>query len=286
MNEYKILTDSTSDLPLEILKKFDIEAIPFTYQFGDGEVFVDKIDEEREKRMRTFYTRIKNGEMPTTSQINPGEFRDFFEPILAKNKDILFISFSSGLSSSYNSAQMAAKQLMEEYPDRKINVIDSLCASLGEGLLVYEAALLKEKWMNIDSLTNWIKENRLKVQHPNIIGSLKHLKRGGRISSTQAFFGSLLNVMPILHMNSEGKLEIVEQKRGMKSAIEFVLQEMRKDNAGKRIFISHSDCKNKAFEVADMMKKEFDAEILVNEIGPTIGTHTGCGTIALFYMKK
>ena len=121
MNEYKILTDSTSDLPLEILKKFDIEAIPFTYQFGDGEVFVDKIDEEREKRMRIFYTRIKNGETPTTSQINPGEFRDFFEPILAKNKDILFISFSSGLSSSYNSAQMAAKQLMEEYPDRKIN---------------------------------------------------------------------------------------------------------------------------------------------------------------------
>lgn len=286
MNEYKILTDSTSDLPLEILKKFDIEAIPFTYQFGDGEVFVDKIDEEREKRMRTFYTRLKNGEMPTTSQINPGEFRDFFEPILAKNKDILFISFSSGLSSSYNSAQMAAKQLMEEYPDRKINVIDSLCASLGEGLLVYEAALLKEKWMNIDSLTNWIKENRLKVQHPNIIGSLKHLKRGGRISSTQAFFGSLLNVMPMSNINSEGKLELLGKKRGMKNAIDFILQKMKNDDAGQRIFISYSDCKSKALEVAEIIKKEFDAEILVNEIGTTVGAHIGPNTIGVFYMKQ
>lgn len=283
MNEYKLLTDSTCDLPLEILKKFEIEAIPFSYQFGDEPASFDCIDENREKRLRAFYRRIKNGEFSSTSQINPSSFIKFFEPFLQNEKDILFISFSSGLSSSYGSAIMAANQLKTKYKDRKIRIIDSLCASLGEGLLVYESALLKDKGMDIESLSQWIENNKLKIKHPNIIGSLKHLQRGGRISSATAFFGSLLNIMPILHMTKQGKLEIVDKKRGMKNSVNFIISKMKESNIGNKIFISHSDCKKQALEIADIMKKEFNSEILVNEIGTVIGSHTGCGTIAIFY---
>lgn len=284
MNEYKILADSTCDLPLEILKKFKIETIPFSYQFGDEPPNFDYIDENRDERLRTFYGRIKNGELASTSQINPSSYIDFFETYLKDGKDILFISFSSGLSSSYHSAVMAANQMNIKYRDRKIKIVDSLCASLGEGLLVYESALLRESGMDIDSLSQWIENNKLKIKHPNIIGSLKHLKRGGRISSATAFFGGLLNIMPILHMNEQGKLEIIDKKRGMKNSVNFIISKMKESKIGNRIFISHSDCKKQAMEVADIVKREFSAEVLVNEIGSVVGSHTGCGTIAVFYI--
>ena len=154
---------------------------------------------------------------------------------------------------------------------------------MGEGLLVYESALLKEKGMDVESLSQWIEDNKLKIKHPNIIGSLKHLQRGGRISLATAFFGNLLNIMPILHMTKQGKLEIMDKKRGMRNSVNFIVSKMKNSKIGDKIFISHSDCKKQALEVANMMRKEFNSEILVNEISTVIGSHTGCGTIAIFY---
>ena len=174
--------------------------------------------------------------------------------------------------------------MSSKYKNIKIRVVDSLCASLGEGLLVYESALLKEKGMDIDSLSQWIENNKFKIKHPNIIGSLKHLQRGGRISLATSFVGGLLNIMPILHMNEQGKLEIIDKKRGMKNSVNFIISKMKSSKIGSRVFISHSDCKKQAIEVADIIKKEFNAEVLVNEIGSVVGSHVGCGTIAIFYL--
>ena len=286
MSEYKILTDSTTDLPFEILKEYDIDAIPFKCIL-DNNTFEDKIDEHRNDNLDSFYKKLKEGNFPHTSQPNPLEFINFFEKDLCTGKDILFISFSSAMSGGYNSAIVAAKALREKYKERKINVIDSKCASLGEGLLVYEASQLKNQGMNIDELTNWIEENKSKIRHCGFFGDLSHLKRGGRLSSSAAFFGSMLNILPIFEVSKEGKIEIIDKKMGFKNAINFLIDKIEKEIEGNNFFISYSNgVEDKVDEIVNRMKSKFDLNVVINKLGYVIGSHTAGNTLAIFYRKK
>ena len=286
MSEYKILTDSTTDLPFEILEKIDVRAIPFKCTLNDN-TFEDKIDKCRNENLDIFYRKLKEGSFPRTSQPNPLEFINFFEKDLRDGKDILFISFSSALSGGYNSAMIAAKSLREKYNERKINIIDSKCASLGEGLLVYEASQLKNQGMNIDELTSWIEKYKSKIRHCGFFGDLSHLKRGGRLSSSAAFFGSVLNILPIFEINKEGKIEIVDKKVGFKSAINFLVSKIEKEIDGSNFFVSYSNgVEDKVDEIVNRIKNEFDLNIVINKLGYVIGSHTACNTVAIFYQKK
>lgn len=241
--------------------------------------------------VKEFYDCMRQGSLPTTSQANPEEAAAVFEKIInEQNADILHIAFSSGLSGSYNSARLAAEELSEKYPDRKIIVIDSLCASLGEGLLVHKAVTLKEQGHTLEETADWIEANKLHLVHNFTVNDLFHLYRGGRVSKTAAFLGTMISLKPLLHVDDEGHLIPLSKVRGRKKSLIALVDAMEKQIGSWRdkndtIFISHGDCIEDAQYVADLIKDRFGYEsFLINHVGPTIGAHTGPGVVALFYM--
>ena len=286
MGEFVLITDSTSDLSIHMINKFNIEVLPLHFSLG-GKTFKDYSD-EKEITRKEFYNRIRQGETSVTSQINPEDFIKAFKPHLEKQIDILYIAFSSGLSGTYSSACMASNELKEIYPDRRIIIIDSLCASLGEGLLVYLAALEKQKGMSIDQLAKWVENKKLQICHWFTVDDLHHLYRGGRVSSASAFFGSMLGIKPILHVDKSGKLVLVSKSRGRKRSFEVIIQKMEQfglNLQNQEIFISHGDCKEDAENMAELIKKKFNVKnIFINMIGPVIGSHSGPGTLAVFFV--
>ena len=228
--------------------------------------------------------------MPTTSQVNPENAKNIFLPYLKDGYDILHIAFSSGLSGSYNSTRIAAEELSEEFPDRKITIIDSLAASLGEGLLVHKAVMLKEQGADLDAVADWVEQNKLHIVHNFTVDDLFHLHRGGRVSKATAILGTMINVKPILHVDDEGHLIALSKVRGRKKSLQALVDSMEKQMGAYRsqndiVFISHGDSLADAQYVADLVKQRFGIEsFLINYVGPTIGAHSGPGTIALFYM--
>ncbi|MDR1364378.1 MAG: DegV family protein [Oscillospiraceae bacterium] len=285
MQNYCLATDSTADLPFELIQEFDIKVIPLSYEV-EGSMRQECFDQNRKIELKKFYERIRNGEKIKTSQINPTEFVDFFSPILANGQDILYIAFSSALSGTYGSAKIALDELKKKFPERKIFVVDSLSASLGEGLIVYETALKKRTGISIEKLTQWIEDNKLKICHWFILDDLNHLKSGGRISTMTAFFGSILNVKPLLNVDDNGCLVIKGKHRGKRKSLELFVKNMKNsailpvDN----FFVTHSQCQEDAEFIADKVKSEFGTKkIVINEIGSVIGSHTGIGTVAIFF---
>lgn len=283
MNDYVILTDSTSDLPDEIVKEFEIEVLPMRFSI-DGKSYVDG-----EMSTDEFYGKMKNKLTASTSQINPGEFEEYFEKHLKLGRDIIYVCFSSGLSGTYNSACIAAKELCLRYPQNRIEIIDSLSASLGEGLLVYRLACLKKLGSSIDDLVKWADDNKLKICHWFIVDDLHHLQRGGRISHVAAIFGSMVGIKPVLHFKDDGKLYLVEKARGRERAIEIMISKLEKfgvDISDQKIFISHATCEEDALHLAEKIKSKFGVkDVIIGTIGPIIGSHTGCGTLALFFLS-
>ena len=237
-----------------------------------------------------FYQRIKNGERSTTALVNSKTFEECFEAILKSGKDILYIGFSSGLSGTYNSSLVAAETLKEKYPDSKIICTDTLAASMGEGLLVYYAAKLKEQGQSIEEVSQWIIDNRLKLCQWFTVDDLNHLKRGGRINAMTATLGSALNVKPILHVNDEGHLIPAYNVRGRKKSIHALFDQMEKlclDPKEHTVFISHADSLEDTQYLANMIKEKLHVkEVIINFMGPVIGSHTGQGAISLFFMGK
>lgn len=285
MNEYVLLTDSTSDLPKEIVDEFDIKVLPMKFTL-DGELYVD----DGSVSVDNFYEKVKNKSIVSTSQINPGEFEEYFEKYLKLGKDIVYVCFSSGLSGTYNSACIAAEELKKRYPENQIKIIDSLSASLGEGLIVYRLAKMAREGAKLDELVSWANSNKLKVCHWFIVDDLHHLQRGGRISQAAAFFGSMVNIKPVLHFKDDGKLYIAEKARGRERAIDAMISKMEKfgENISEQeIFISHGDCEKGVMEISQKIKEKFGIQsIITGNIGPVIGSHTGCGTLALFFLGK
>lgn len=283
MNEFVIVSDSTVDLPKKYLQEKQIPIISLSYVM-EGVTY----EEMNGLSHKEFFEKLKEGSLPTTSQINPEQARKALEPFAKEGKDILYIGFSSGLSGSYNSVRMAAMELTEEYPNVEIITIDSLCACMGEGLLLYKALELKEQGMAMKEIADWVEHNKLHVCHNVTVDDLNHLHRGGRISKTTAVVGSMIKIKPIIHMSDEGKLVVIGKERGRKKSLISIVDRMEKQMQGYEndiVMITHGDC----IEDAEFVKKQIEERfgihnVMINGIGSVIGSHTGAGVVAVFFM--
>lgn len=288
MSDFVILTDSSADLGEDLVQEFGIEVLPLSFLMGD--MTYRNYPDNREIDPHYFYEQLRQGATATTSAVNVGQYAEAMEPLLQAGNDVLVLAFSSALSTTYNSACMAAEELREKYPERKIYTVDTLCASMGQGLLVYLAAKEKEKGKTLEEVRDWAEENKLHVCHEVTVDDLDTLKRGGRISATTAVLGSMLQIKPIIHVNDEGKLINVAKSRGRGTAMKALVERMaeRVENpASQVVFISHGDCLEDAQMVGEMVKDRFGVtDVRYNHVGPVIGAHTGPGVIALFYLGK
>lgn len=283
LREFVITADSTVDLSKEFLEEKGIGIISLSYML-DGVTYKD-MDGLTGKE---FFDKIRNGSLPTTSQVNPEEAYEAFEPIVKEGKDILHIAFSSGLSGTYNSCRMAAEELMENYPGAKVIVIDSLCASMGGGLLLYKAIELKEQGKSMEEIADWVEENKLHICHNVTVDDLFHLHRGGRVSKATAVLGTMVKIKPIIHMDNEGKLMVIGKERGRKKAISNLVDRMEKqmgDYDNSVCMITHGDCEEDALYLKSLLEERFGTrEVIIHGIGSVIGSHTGPGVLAVFFM--
>lgn len=283
MRDYVITVNSTVDLPKEWLQERSVPVIPLKYTI-DNETYTDM----EGLSAKEFFAKIREGKMATTSQINPEEAKAQLEPFLKEGKDVLHLGFSSGLSGTYNSMRIAGEELKEEYPDAKIIVIDTLCACLGEGLLLYKALQVKESGKTIEETAKWVEENKLHICHNVTVDDLFHLHRGGRISKASAVLGSVVQIKPIIHMDENGKLQVIGKERGRKKSLNKIVDmavEQIKGWDNDIAMITHGDCLEDAEYVAKLVREKLGIEnILINNIGTVIGSHTGPGVVAVFVM--
>ena len=282
---YQIITDSCCDFTKEMYEKLGLAVVPLMVNFR-GQTFPDRNDES----LKDMYAGLRAGEVATTSAANPGQWQELMEPYLQKGEDLLVLAFSSGLSTTYQSASMAADELRNLYPDRTISVVDSLCASLGEGLLAYYACKKRDEGMPLRDLTQWLLDNRLHLCHWFTVDDLMYLKRGGRVSAATAIVGTMLSIKPVLHVDNEGHLINVGKARGRKASIQAMAKKVAELGAGfdnSTMFISHGDCPEDAEYLAGLLKEQYGAkEVYINYVGAVIGSHSGPGTLALFFMGE
>ena len=284
MSEYVIVTDSAADLTAEMVEELGVVVQPLRFTFGEN-TYEDHPD-RRAMPIVDFYDRLRAGEMATTSAVNVGDYHDALRPILESGKDVLVLAFTSGLSTTYQSAVIAAEELQEEFPERKIAVVDTLSASRGEALLVWYAAKMQKEGKSLEEVRDWVEANKLNLLHWFTVNDLHHLKRGGRISATTAVVGSMLQIKPILHVDNEGKLISMSKARGRAAALKGVVDtivERAEPKQDQMVFICHSDCLEEARKVGEMLKETGLAKAVeYGYIGPVIGAHTGPGTIGVF----
>lgn len=282
---YKIITDTCCDFPAQMYRDLDLVVVPLSVLYK-GEYY----SEYSEQWLKDLFESMRHGETATTSAVNPEGWANAIEPILAAGQDALVMAFSSGLSATYQSAVIAAQELQEKYPDRKINVVDTLCASLGQGLLVWYACQKRDEGLSLEELTAWVEDNKLNLCHWVIADDLMHLKRGGRISTATAVAGTLLQIKPVIHVNDEGKLISVAKARGRKAAIQTLCNkvgELGIEGANDTIFICHGDCLEDAQTLEVMLKEKYGTKnVFIYYIGAVIGSHTGPGVMAVFFLGE
>jgi len=291
MKNYIISCCSTADLTKEHFEQRDIKYICFHYEL-DGKQYPDDLGQTMP--FEDFYSAMTNGADTRTSQINEAEFEAYFEPFLKEGKDIIHLCLSSGITGVINSANIAKEMLAEKYPDRKIYIVDSLAASSGFGLLMDKLADLRDEGKSIDELYKWTEENKLKMQHWFFTSDLTFFVKGGRVTKTAGFVGGILNICPLLHVDYQGKLIPKYKIRTKKKVIEAIVEQMKLHaedelDYSDKCYISQSACYEDAKAVADLVEKTFPklkGKVLINNIGTTIGSHTGPGTVALFYWGK
>ena len=285
MSSYVIMTDNMADLPESYIQEHELPILSLSYVI-DGETY----DREHPQDVKEFYSRMRSGSMPTTSQANPEQAKEIFLACLSKGQDVLYLAFSSGLSGTCNSGRIAAAEIEEEqlYPDRKITVIDTLSASLGEGLLVHKAVQMKEAGKSMEEVAAWVEEHKLHLCHNFTVDDLFHLHRGGRVSKATAILGTMINIKPLLHVDDEGHLIAIGKVRGRKKSLSALVDRMgeqMKRFENTEVFISHGDCLEDAKYVEKLVRERFGIEqFVIHEVGPTIGAHSGPGTMALFFM--
>lgn len=285
MANFKILTDSGCDLPGAMLQELELTAVPLTVNFR-GQSLEDTVDEG----IQELYQGFRDGEAASTSAINPDRWGVEMEKILQEGQDVLTVAFSSGLSTTYQSAMIAADELREKYPDRKILVVDSLCASMGQGLLLWYAAKKRAEGMDIEGIRQWLEEAKWNLCHWFTVDDLMYLKRGGRVSAATALVGTMLQIKPVLHVDNEGHLINVAKSRGRKASIQALAKkvaELGLPGENETVFISHGDCRQEAEELAQILKQQYGVkEVVIGYVGAVIGSHSGPGTIALFFLGK
>lgn len=286
---FVITTDNTCDYPQEAYEQQGLGK-PLNLHYIIGDVTYDGV--HRDLTITEFYDQVRQGKMPITQQVNPQQALDRFTPCLEDGYDILHLAFSSGLSGTYNSIFMAGEELREKYPEAKILVLDTLCASMGQGLLVYKALRMKEAGKTLDEIAQWVEENKLRLFHDVVADDLFHLQRGGRISKASAIMGSALGIKPRIYLNNEGKLIPYGKVRGKKAALIQMADHLAQNIKGYElendiVFICHSDCLEDAQQLQELVRERTGIQnYQISYIGPVIGAHTGVGTVALFYMAK
>jgi DegV family protein with EDD domain len=283
MQNFKIITDSACDLPKAMLQQLDVTTVPLHVLFR-GENLPDSVDEG----LKTIYDGLRNGESTSTSAVNPDGWTTVIEPVLAAGQDALVLGFSSGLSTTYQSAVIAAQELQEKYPERKIRVVDTLSAALGQGLLVWHACKKRDEGLSLDELATWVEENKLHLCHWFTVDDLMYLKRGGRISAATAVVGTLLQIKPVLHVDDEGQLISMAKARGRKASIEALVKKLDELGQGwdnSTVFICHGDCPDDAKQLESLaLQRPGVKNVMVSNLGAVIGSHAGPGTLALFFM--
>lgn len=283
MNDYVILTDSSSDLSRELLSELGVHALSLELIMdSNAPVLNEDID------VKDFYAKLRQKGTVSTSAVSIERFSSFMEEYLRDGLDVLYLGFSSGLSGTYNAGFVASKDLAEKYPDRKIYTVDTLCASLGEGLLVYLAAKKKAAGATIEEVRDWVEDNKLNLCHWFTVDDLFFLKRGGRVNAATAVMGTMLSIKPVMHVDNKGKLINVEKARGRRAAMDRLFDKMKATAIApetQTAFICHGDCESDAQYLADRMRKELGVpEVIIGFTGPVIGAHSGPGTLAIFYL--
>lgn len=284
---YVLVSDATLDLPLDLINRFDIQVVPMAFTL-DGEEILHYPD-ERNMTNEAFYQALKDGKTSSTSQINPATYVEFMTPILESGKDILYICFTSGLSGTYQSALIARDMLLEDFPERKIEVIDSLCASAGQGYFLYLIGLEKEKGISMEELKDWALAHRNRVAHWFTVDDLFHLQRGGRLSFAEAMLGSALKIKPIISVDEKGALYTENKVRGNKKAVEYMIGKINEsmDESQTTLFVAHGDAEERAEEFKQKILEKTPAEnIITTKIGPIIGSHTGPGMLAVLFLER
>ena len=286
MNQFAIITDSGADLPQYLAEELNVSVLPlhFTIQ---GKEYAD-LPDRRDMEPSALYDLLRQGEMGKTSALNANDYTEIMTPVLEAGQDVLVLAFSSGLSTTYQSSVIAVEELREKYPDRKIYTVDTLAASLGQGLLVWYAAKMREEGKSIEEVRDWVEDNKLNLAHWFTVDDLNHLKRGGRVSAATALVGTMLSIKPVLHVDNEGHLINMSKARGRAASLKALVDKMEAtaiDPANQTVFISHGDSEADAKKVADMVKERFGVEVkVIDYVGPVIGCHSGPGTIALFFL--
>lgn len=281
--DFQIITDSCCDFPTPMYGQLGLTFVPLTVEFR-GNTFDDKNDDT----LKDMYQGLRAGEVAKTSAVNPSRWSQAMEKALAAGKDVLVLAFSSGLSTTYQSAVIAAEELKDAYPDRKIQVIDTLCASMGEGLLVWYACKKRDEGLSMDEVAQWVLDNRLHLCHWFTVDDLMYLKRGGRISAATALVGTMLQIKPLLHVDDEGHLINMTKTRGRKAAIDAMVKKAQELGAGydnSTMFISHGDCLSDAEYLSRQLKEKCGVkDVVISYVGAVIGSHSGPGTLALFFL--
>ena len=283
----KIITDSSCDLPREYVDDNNIEVISLVLNLN-GQIIKDDLG--KTLSYKDFYQKMRDGATPTTSQVNAHEFEEAFSKHIKNGDSIIYISISASLSGTFNSANIAKNNLLEEYPEAKIELVDSLSASIGQGLLVLKACEMRDNGASIEEIVEWIEENKRKVIHTILIDDLNHLKRGGRISGATATIGGLLNIKPSAYLDDEGKLAQGERIKGKKKALRFLANEVKEraiDSENEVLYICHGDCQEEAESLRDIIEQEVKFKnVIINYIGNVIGAHTGPGALAVIFLGK
>ncbi len=280
---YQIITDSCCDFTADMYQQLSLSVQPLTITYN-GETFPDRNDDS----LKEMYDGFRAGQSASTSAVNPDSWEGRMRSVLERGEDALVLAFSSGLSTTYQSAVIAAEELKAEFPNRRIPVSDTLCASLGQGLLVWYACRKRDSGASMDEVYQWVEDNKLHLCHWFTVDDLMYLKRGGRISSATALVGTMLNVKPILHVDDEGHLVSVSKSRGRKASIQALAQKVSELGAGydnSTMFISHGDCREDAEFLASILKEKYGVkDVYINYVGAVIGSHSGPGTLALFFL--
>ena len=283
MNNYIILTDSSCDLSAPLMRELGVAAIPLEVNIeGVGTKYNDELDPKE------FYDFVRTKASAKTSAVNMDRFKEFFEPYLKEGKDVIYVGFSSGLSVTYTNGKNAAEELSEEYPDRKIVAVDSLCASLGQGLLVTLAAKKQAAGADFDEVVSFLEDTKLHLCHWFTVDDLFFLKRGGRVSAATAVLGTVLSIKPVMHVDNDGHLVNVAKARGRRASITAMVDKLVETGINPEnqlMYICHGDCYDDAKLLSDMVKEKYpDCEIMIDYTGPVIGAHSGPGTLALFFI--
>ena len=287
MRDYIIATDSCCDFDENLIRELDLTVIPLSVHLGQDH-FRNYPGEMPESHV--FYTRLSKGEPAQTSAPNVEAFKDAFRPFLEAGKDVLYLGFSSALSATYQNAAMAVEELREAFPDAVIRAVDTLCASMGQGLLVDLAVQEKRKGKSLEEVVSFVQETIPHLCHWFTVGDLSQLRRGGRLSAGKAIVGNLLNIKPVLHVDHEGRLVPMESAKGRKKSVEALVRHMEETAIApetQRIYISHGDCLGDAEVLAAAIQSKLGvASVTIGDVGPVIGAHSGLGTLALFFLGK